>query len=78
MARTSRSAPSSGKGQPPVRVVVVVEATAAAAGAVAAGVSDFVGPLLTALAARAGPPLELALVAYRGRPPHSPAAVVRR
>ena len=86
MARTSRAAPSSGKGEPPTRVVVVVEATAAAAAAVAAAVDTFIQPLVDRLASRApggggaarGAPAELALVAYRGRPPHSPAAVVRR
>ena len=87
MARTSRAAPSSGKGQPPTRVVVVVEATAASASALAAASADFLEPMLAALDARRGaggaasargPPVELALVAYRGRPPHSPAAVVRR
>ena len=79
MARTSRAAPSSGA-EPPVRVVLVLEATAAAAATGAAARREFIDPLLDWVAAStaSGPPIELALVAYRARPPHAPAAVVRR
>lgn len=82
MARTSRAAPSSGKGEPPTRVAVVLEATAAAAASTSAAIDAFIVPLvdrlLSAGAAGTRAPAEFALVAYRGRPPHSPAAVVRR